>query len=85
MTPPKHDPTDEHHLDLAAADRLLLDYKRGKVGREMLRLRLIAECGYPAHLIDVLIHRVEGASLEQVERECGMQIIIDPDDAVGKR
>jgi len=68
---PKHDATDEAFLDLVRADALLLDYKRGKVGREMLRLRLISECGYPAHLIEALTHRIDGTPLEQVERELG--------------
>lgn len=61
-------------LDLARADELALEYKRGKLThpryspREALKLRLMIECGYPQHVIEDAVRILDLQTLERLER-----------------
>ena len=69
MTRPADLAPGDEWLDLVLANLLCVEYKRGNLRREMLREKLIAECGYPEHLVEGLIKKVDAAPRAVVEHE----------------
>lgn len=55
-------------LDLEAADKLLLSYKRGVISRSEVSVRLLCEAGIPPHLVERAIDETDDTDIRELEK-----------------